>query len=127
MAEHVHRSNVRVERNVNGKRRGYAIGLGIAIVFIFLRAVSSYQEKSIQIGLWSACVFIPVLGYRLNKLNRVWVWKATGVCAALHALLIIILHGYFPFDNVLPIAIITIVEAFKFILIYLRFDPEIDR
>ena|SRR5579862_2365592 len=108
------------------KWKGYVIGLGIALVAIFLRSIA-LQEKSVQLGLWSACVFVPILAYRLNKIRETWLWKATGICAALHVLLFISLQSYFPFRNMLPIAGIAILEAFIFILIYLRFDPAIEQ
>ena len=115
---------------INGRRNirleSYLVGAGIGLVFVVLRAVSSYQERNIQIGLWSACVFIPLLVYRSSKLKYGWVWKATGICITLHCLLILVLRDYFPFGSVLPIALITFVEFFLFILIYVRFDPEID-
>jgi hypothetical protein len=63
----------------------------------------------------------------VNNLSQAWLWKATGVCAALHALLFLSLQSYFPFRSMLPIAGIAILEAFIFILIYLRFDPAIEQ
>ena len=110
----------------NSRLKGYLVGAGIGLAFVVLRAASSFQERSIQIGLWSACVFVPLLAHRLNKLKHGWVWEATGICITLHCLLIFVLRDYFPFRSVLPIALITFVEFFLFILIYVRFDPEID-
>jgi hypothetical protein len=115
---------INTRRNV--RLKNYVVGAGIGFVFIVLRVVSSYQERSIQIGLWSTCVFVPLLVPRLSKLKCGWVWYATAICITLHCFLIFALRDYFPFGSVLPIAGITIVEAFIFILIFVRFDPEID-
>ena len=105
---------------------GFAIGLLIAAVGIFLVNTFPRHQAANQIAVWSLIVVVIVMGANQKYFKQGWFWKACIGMIGVHCALVAGFRHSLPFSSLGVAILMSVPEAIAFLIVLGRLSERAD-